>query len=948
MVPVLINVEKGHTDPFHDMCDRVSINCPTYNLNAYRLFKEYKSGNCFVMSLLSLATPAWIKVNCNQPLVQHIFCQISENKLINAASLKTIPKMKSCLKGHILLNNNCYIFIWYKFGTKIQKSCQPQNFSNFHIEQFQVLFDATADTFPPIFSPDLKYIITYKRYWNIYSYKLKPANIDEEGMYVCKIQKSQQFVGGHIFKCSYGIFISYIFVCDGKNDCPGETSIDEEGCECKTTFYYTSKCKLIYTQFQTECSDFYFKTWDGTCKMYDFTLVSGENLMPWLKHIANNKRPDNQQPIDENKEKPILTIGPKKGKLSCQSIKFLSRVFYEISEICSYKLNEQGYLHPCKKGEHLQNCKFFECEVMFKCPDFYCIPWGYLCDGKWDCPSGYDESIYNHCQNRTCINMFKCRMSAICLHLGDVCNGKFDCPYKDDESLCLLNDTSCALGCQCLAFAIRCISRDISKYSLPNNFSYIAVTILNSTLGLFIEDRFKIGFQNVLILSVSSSNFKNICPIVSFLKHVLTVDFSKNDISQIRSNCFRNKFSLKVIKLNDNVLRHVDKFAFHNSSTLFYIDLSNNKLTFFYKNSFIGSDKLLFLSLENNKLNKIRSKNIFNDLNIKFLRTEYFSMCCFAVKNVKCSAKKPWYVSCSPLLLNNLTKCIFYFISFAIIVTNILHLIIQRKYKVEKQNFDRAGPFASIIISITILDMIGSIHVFILWLSDLYFKDNIVLVQNQWKSNIICFICSGTSIFYGFASPLLYNLLSYTRYEVVKNPINSNFKRSDFIAKITLVGYIISLFFACWMIIMFWWKKGTMPTIFCSPFFDPSGTFSLAENLAWFTIIFHFIAFWCNLIIHFKLLAEVMIYKNDTFSSKSRKQSKRSLFIQILCISCSHLLCWILDMVVLLISNLQRIYPMEIILYKLVLITPLNSILIPLIFITKEMKKNLAHVSLKS
>ena len=188
--------------------------------------------------------------------------------------------------------------------------------------------------------------------------------------------------------------------------------------------------------------------------------------------------------------------------------------------------------------------------------------------------------------------------------------------------------------------------------------------------------------------------------------------------------------------------------------------------------------------------------------------------CHSATTNVKCSTKKPWYVSCSSLLLNTVIKCIFYFMSFAIIVTNTVHLFVQRKHESKKFKCQTAGPFASIIISITILDMISSIPLIILWLSDFYFKDNIVLVQNQWKSSIMCFISSGINIFYGFASPFLYNLLSYTRYEVVKNPVDSKFKRSNYITKIILVGYVFSLFFTCLIITLFWLNKGQMPNIF--------------------------------------------------------------------------------------------------------------------------------------
>ena len=99
--------------------------------------------------------------------------------------------------------------------------------------------------------------------------------------------------------------------------------------------------------------------------------------------------------------------------------------------------------------------------------------------------------------------------------------------------------------------------------------------------------------------------------------------------------------------------------------------------------------------------------------------------------------------------------------------------------------------------------MIGAIPLFILMMSDLHFGNNFVLVQNQWRSSIICFISGGINIYYGLASPFLYNLMSYTRYEVVKNPIDSNFKRNDYIIKIIIAGCTLSLFFATLIVILF-------------------------------------------------------------------------------------------------------------------------------------------------
>ena len=48
----------------------------------------------------------------------------------------------------------------------------PKKIKILNYKNFSILFDAVTDIFPPFFSYDLKYIMTYKRYWNTYLYKL--------------------------------------------------------------------------------------------------------------------------------------------------------------------------------------------------------------------------------------------------------------------------------------------------------------------------------------------------------------------------------------------------------------------------------------------------------------------------------------------------------------------------------------------------------------------------------------------------------------------------------------------------------------------------------------------------------------------------------------------------------------------------------------------------------
>ena len=142
-----------------------------------------------------------------------------------------------------------------------------------------------------------------------------------------------------------------------------------------------------------------------------------------------------------------------------------------------YQLSVSNKLMFCSNGAHLQNYKAFECSTTFKCQNSYCIPWTYVCDGKWDCAEGFDETSTLECGCQIiCEHLYKCKnISHMCLHLGNVCDGKNDCPFSDDELLCGLKLITCPLQCTCLILAID--FRNVSVNGIVSELKNIYVSL---------------------------------------------------------------------------------------------------------------------------------------------------------------------------------------------------------------------------------------------------------------------------------------------------------------------------------------------------------------------------------------------------------------------------------------------------------------------------------------
>ena len=264
---------------------------------------------------------------------------------------------------------------------------------------------------------NVTHVISFHRYGSIYQCDVYHS---EEGLLYFKQDPHQIDIGGNLFKCTNNVFISIQLLCDGNYDCP-DGPVDEIGCECLIKTNHSNKCKFLSTEtFSKSCSHFYFTTKNNSCQMYneinlykineDNRIEShNKDQLAFLVEMCQNLKEANENNIINAKlnencfcnhgmnislamvndlvpdcgfeaEDEYLIKNLVSGNISHCSNK--SKVpcrqghprCYDISEVCQYKLDKNMHLIPCRTGEDLQHCKKFECNMMFRCPVYYCIP----------------------------------------------------------------------------------------------------------------------------------------------------------------------------------------------------------------------------------------------------------------------------------------------------------------------------------------------------------------------------------------------------------------------------------------------------------------------------------------------------------------------------------------------------------------------------------------------
>ena len=781
---------------------------------------------CFMMLLVNLAEVDWIQINCDKRLLPNVLCK---KKGVNSVqeidhNAIFISKIMSCNRMHILKNNLCYLFHWYDGteGKLLTHSCKNYNAFSLNLQNitiFQYLFEAVNVEFPPIVSEhqleNYLYQFKYRNYVNIFVYSQeKKLRKNAQGLHLCVSQKQPVSTGDNLFHCENGSSVSYVFICNGIVDCPFDDSDERINCSLFTNVQnnmrkFVTCSTLFYMEKDKSCVLFFPKT------EYNFKIPH-DNCIDTNNDLLNDLVVDTGPKAED--EPHLLSILTSLNMTSCSLPYELPCIeghskCYNISDICKYTLNKNNHLVPCRNGNHLQNCREFECNSMFKCKSSYCINFSYVHDAKWDCPNGEDE-------NNTlldCSSMFKCKGSRmICIHLANVCDKVKQCPDADDELLCSLAKVKCINQCLCLGLAISCKSWTNNMFTLAE-YPYVSVYFNN--IYKFNFPAIKNIFPYAKFGKFWLNNIVHVCQI-SLPFNMKYVDLGFNHILFLYHSCFKTSLNLKYILLANNLITHIQEFAFWPLFNVSVINLSNNPILVIAKHIIPFMHVTVFSMKNSTPL--IVNKNTFTYSNIGVIDVSDFHICYVAPIRTTCLAQKPWYVRWDSLLPKMMIKQfhqailgLALFVNFTFFV---VHNLVRKVY---------TAAFRTIVLCLNFNNLFCVIYLCFIGMADIMFQNNYILNDISWRSSYGCFAAFSSILSFNILNQVLHIFMSTSRLMVVIFPIKTKFKNYSFIFKCMCYVYASVLLFSCSITFIVKTTELILPFKMCFPFFDPTNAVNI-------------------------------------------------------------------------------------------------------------------------
>ena len=541
------------------------------------------------------------------------------------------------------------------------------------------------------------------------------------------------------FQCYYGNCIPIYAVCDKHRDCPGKFFEDEQASRCDG--------KLAPKSFLSLKTPTFFLDSAPMPSNYSTTKVVTTT------------------PESVKSDETALSIN---DFIKCQSGQIIDSSFK-----CIFDFDQYGYQIGCRDVSHLRGCEDFHCPhpEYVKCPDSYCIPPRFICDGKWDCIGGADEK---GCAKYYCPGQYKCANSSSCTLLTHLCDGVRHCQQGDDEWFC---DLPCPENCQCNGLHVSC--KGLSMTKLPDGISK-KVKKLDMSFNLLGLEMFSLSAVNdvgfvyeelgELILQYNRISILRARKFIR-LKNLYKLDLTHNNIKIIKSSAFAGLRRVTQLLLDYNQdLEVIEPEAFVGLTALLHLNISQGKIKTLAVDTFRGLTKLQSIEFVNNGLrvispgafrglealdsldlsgNSIQDfpRDMFQGLKqLRHLSTDSFKFCCLASAQIpfdRCLPPADEISDCEDLMSSPLQRSFLWILGSVAIICNLLVIVKRLRLSFQsKDNFRfRDNVSSTLIISLGCADFLMGIYLLIIASVDVYYRGHYIEVSDTWRSSYLCKFC---------------------------------------------------------------------------------------------------------------------------------------------------------------------------------------------------------------
>ncbi len=752
-------------------------------------------------------------------------------------------------------------------------------------------------------------------------------------------------IGENLLQCEDRSLFSAIFFCDRSKLCKIRKVLDDNVVHCHGSAASNKTDTFVHDGEKDSCSSLMYISHKGECLPYHITR---EQRAPVCKQFSqcdgflldsvfvNDLVIDCSSHADEAVMKSMYVT------LSyhfCQSEYQIPCInghpkCYNITDICVFQLTAYNTVAPCRTGEHMQQCKEFECNMMFKCPDYYCIPWGYVCDGKWDCPQGTEERTSQHCgKGRKCQFLFKCKSSVICLHLNDVCDDKPNCPFVDDEQLCSLHHRICVSSCTCLTNVICCDDFLSNKLLLSDIFNF-EIVILSDSKAPASEQTYPL--TQTVLLKVYQMNFSMSCSMFKSASKLNFLELNSNNLTQLQTKCLPIYNTLKVLNVVHNRLQFVDQSALMFLQKLLFLNISCNPITSLHVDLFHKLAKTKIISIINISVSEmVGSPEELQALD--HLETSDYHFCCFVELESKCSLPIPGYFSCGSLLRTSGLRATILSFAIFVFVSNTIHLVLQ--YLCYKFKVDKSFANGTIVTVISLSDFIIALAFTFLLCADQYYGVRFGWNAVHWEKSELCFSVNVLFLMFHLLSPSMHSFLAFSRLSVVANPIDSTFKKTSAVQKYILGVFLLCIFASSGFTIAMFLLIPNMAFSLCSPYIDPTHTIIVMQIVTWFTAVFLLLSTLFTIVCHICLTYHLRISQKAVQKASIQKKSNKNLYAKLILTTAVNTLCWVSWVVFHILFMFLEASPQSLLLWAPSVTSPMNSLLMPVLHILGTSRK---------